>query len=146
MPLDQGQLRDSLKPLFQPGSMPTADAVGAWARAYIPYASQAIAGALKLVTPLSPVPGAGADFFEAIDQSFRAMWMATGWAGPAVVGAVTIVPPLGPYLKAYSAILLTSFDRELALSSIAVALHTYTLSIIVTATPATGTPFPVPLT
>lgn len=146
MPLSPDKLRNSLKPLFQPGSMPSADAVGDWLRAYIPYANDAVAGALKLTAPLSPAPGAGATFYDALDAALRVMWMTSAWVGPAATGVIAAVPPVQPFIQVLSATLITSFDRDLALSSIAVALHTYTLSIVVTVTPAMGTPFPAPLT
>lgn len=145
MALDSDGLRNYLHPLFQPESMPTSDAVGDWCRAYVKYAQNAVAGAVKLASPLLPAPGSGGTFYDALDAAFRSMWTATAWVGPGATGVVTVVPPLQPFLLAPASILIVSPDRDLALSSIAVALHTYTLSIVVTVTPASGTPVPTPL-
>lgn len=142
MALDQGLLEDSLRPLFQPETMPTSDPVGDWSRAYVKYAQSAVAGAVVMTAPLVPSPDPGGTFYDALDAAFRSMWTATVWAGPGATGVVATVPPLQPFLSALAPSLILSPDRDLALSSIAVALHTYTLSIVVTVTPASGTPVP----
>lgn len=146
MSLQLSVLRSGLRPLFDPATMPTsaADAIVRWAQAYIPYASAAVAGG-AVPALLSPVP-AGGPFYQALDDSFRTMWMATPWTGPGLVGTTAAVPSLAPLLEANRARLVQSRDPELALSLIADALHTYTLSITVSVVPPSGTPAIVPLT
>lgn len=128
--------------------MPRGDLRGcvlAWTTAYVTYAAGAIAGGL-LPAAIVPVGADGPDFFTALDSALRQMWMAVAWASPGLTGVTTVVPPLQPLLAAPSATLFASSDPQLAPTLIADALHTYTLSIVVTVTPATGTPYPAPLT
>jgi hypothetical protein len=143
--LSRASLRQGIRSLFEPGTMPSDDVAGPWCSAYASYAVGALAGPVTLVGSLVPVSGKG-PFFDILDSSFRAMWMSAVWAGPGVTAITTVVPPLQPSLQALIPQLMTSFDRELGPSLIAEAIHTYTLSIIVTVTPATGTPFTVTLT
>lgn len=145
MPLTSATLRAAIRPLFEPGTMPSSDVIGAWCRAYASYANGAIAGAVKLAAPLVPPSGDGS-FFNSLDSAFRTMWMSAVWVGPGVTAATTVVPPLQPVLLALSPTLTVSFDREQAATLIAEALHTYTLSITVTITPASGTPVIATLT
>ncbi len=122
-----------------------SDVIRMWSQAYCRYAQAAVAGG-TLPAGLIPQATDGPDFFTALDQSLRTVWMAVAWAGPGLVGTTLLVPPLLPFLLGPSATLFTSPDPQLALSLIADALHTYTLSITVTVVPATGTPLIVPLT
>lgn len=147
MSLTKSVLRDSLRPFFDPKTMPTggvANAVRQWVAAYAVYGQSAIAGG-AIPSPLVPV-GAAGRFSDAFDQALRNMWMGVAWTGPALVGVTLLVPPLTPILESVGTVLLKSRDPGQALSLITDALHTYTLSITVTVTPATGTPVVVPLT
>lgn len=146
MPLSPQRLRAALSPLFQDGTMPQAgpDAVARWGRAYATYAQDALAGG-TLPGPLVPQPVSG-EFLQALDASLRAMWMAAVWTGPGLAGTTAVVPALVPYLLSHAGQLNRSFDRELALSLITEAVHTYTLSITVSVVPPSGTPSIVPLT
>lgn len=146
MSLDPEMLKRGLRPLFQPASMPVsaADAIIRWCLAYIPYAQAAVAGGVVPVA-LSPVPASG-PFYQALDDSFRLMWLATPWVGPPLTGVTAFVPPLVPFLEARRTALMQLRDPEQALSLIADALHTYTLSITVSVVPPTGTPTIAPLT
>lgn len=143
--LSKSTLEQSLRPLFDPPTMPREDVVGAWCRAIIPYAQAAIAGPVALVAPLSPVSLNG-DFLSSLDVALRTMWTSAVWAGPAVTAVTTLVPPVAPFVMASAPVLIVNSDPELGRKLIAEAIHTYTLSIVVTVTPATGTPFAVPLT
>lgn len=145
MPLTSAALRQAIRPLFDQASMPSSDAVGAWCRVYAPYVRDVIAGPVTLSAPLTPGSGSGT-FFDALDAALRTMWTSAAWVGPGVTAVTTLVPPLQPLLLALSPTLLASFDPEQAASLIAEALHTYTLSIVVTVTPASGTPFIANLT
>ena len=144
MPLRSADLRQALRPLFDPSSMPSEDAIRAWCEAYASYAGKAIAGPVTLPTGIQYIPTSG-EFFTALDSAFRAMWTAAKWIGPGVTAVTAVVPPLQPYFAALSPAIMSSYDPEVAPSLIAEALHTYTLSITVTVTPATGTPFIVTL-
>lgn len=142
--LDAGNLRAALRPLFDPASMPSANALGVWVRSYAEYAKTAIAGPVALAAPLSS-PASGPFTFAALDSALQTMWMAAIWVGPGVTAVTTAVPPLTPLLVALAPSLIVSYDTELAPTLIAEALHTYTLSVVVTVTPATGSPFPATL-
>jgi hypothetical protein len=108
-------------------------------QAYVSYAQSAIAGPVTLA---SLQPSASGPFsYDALDEALRTMWTAAVWVGPGVTAVTTIVPPVQPYLLAIAPPLLVSFDVEQAPTLIAEALHTYTLNVVVTVTPATGTPF-----
>lgn len=120
--------------------MPGSNAVDAWVTAYARYAKDATAGVVALASPLSSAGGSGPMFFDRLDSALRSLWMSAVWAGPGVTALTTVVPPLQPFLAVASATLSTSLDRELAATLIAEALHTYTLSVVVTITPASGTP------
>lgn len=147
MSLIKDSLSSSLRPFFDPRTMPrggVADTVRQWVTAYAVYGQTAIAGG-TLPSPLTPGAADGR-FSVALDRALRAMWMGVAWIGPALVGSTLLVPPLTPALEGIGAILLSSRDPAQALSLITDALHTYTLSITVTVTPATGTPVVVPLT
>jgi len=146
--LNPATLRNALAPLFVPATMPRGDmqsCVQQWVSAYASYASAAIAGGL-LPAAIVPTTASGPDFFTALDQALRQMWMAVAWAAPGLVGVTTVVPPLQPFLVASAPTIFASSDPQLAPTLIADALHTYTLSIVVTVTPATGAPYPAPLT
>lgn len=148
MPLATPLIRQAIAPLFAENGMPSDDPVGKWCAAYANAVRLVMAGPAMLAGGLVPGHGSGDGFFGKLDAAFRTMWMSAVWVGPGVVAALaTVVPPLQPFLLALSPSLIVSFDRELAPSLIAEALHTYTLSIIVTVTPPPpGVPFPVPLT
>ncbi len=145
--LIKSELRQALRPLFEPGTMPSADTVGAWCRAYATYAQKAMAmaGAVVLAAPLVPSSAPG-QFYTALDIALRNMWMTAIWVGPGVAAVTAIVPSVIPFLTALAPALGSTFDRELAPTLIAEALHTYTLSIIVSVIPPTGSPIPTPLT
>ncbi len=145
MPLSVQTLKQSLRPLFQPDTMPSKDVIGAWCKAYAPYASVATAGVVALPAGLVPSTASG-EFFSALDTAFRTMWMSAAWVGPGVTAVTSVVPPLQPFLAALAPTLLTSYNREQGLSLIAEAIHTYTLSIVVAVTPPSGTPVPTKLT
>lgn len=119
--------------------MPGTDPLGAWMTAYVTYAQAAVAGPVTLAAPLTTVSGPFT--YDVLDSALRTMWTAAVWVGPGVSAVTTAVPPVQPFLQALAPSLLSSFDVELAPTLIAEALHTYTLSIVVTVTPATGTPF-----
>ncbi len=141
----KGDLRQAMRHLFEPGTMPSDDPVRDWCTAYALYGQKALAGVAALSSPL--VPGsAGGEFLDALDSAMRKMWMSAVWVGPGVTAATSVVPPLQPFLIALAPSLITSYDRELAPTLIAEALHTYTLSIVVSVVPASGTPVPTPLT
>ena len=147
MSLVRDALSNSLRSFFDPKTMPkggVSETVRQWVTAYAAYGQAAIAGG-TLPSPLVP-GGADGRFDVALDQALRTMWMGVAWTGPALVGVTLLVPPLVPALEAVGATLLTSRDPAQALSLITDALHTYTLSITVTVTPAAGTPVVVPLT
>lgn len=143
--LSKQALRDAIRPLFQIDTMPTDDPVGDWCRAYSSYAQSATAGVAALAAPLVAGSASG-QFSTALDASIRAMWMSAVWVGPAITAVTSVVPPLMPFLLAVAPTLNVSYDRELGPTLIADALHTYTLSIIVSVVPASGTPVPTPLT
>lgn len=137
--LNPAALRESIRPFFSPGTMPRGpmpQVVVEWALAYITYAQTAVAGPC-LPGPLSPVPAEG-EFFRAMDDSLRAMWLATPWAGPGFVGTTASVPSLAAHMEANMARLLQSYDPDLALSVITDVLHTYTTQITVTLTSVGG--------
>lgn len=142
MPLSAADLRRIMKPLFEPQTMDTSDPLGAWVRAYSKYASRGVAGPVALATPLTSAlsgPFTISTFSTAVTQ----MWTNAAWTGPGVTAVTTLIPPLDPILLSLAPTLVASYDPELAPTLIAEALHTYTLSVVVTVTPATGTPFPV---
>lgn len=139
--LTSAGLRAAIRPLFDPPTMPAADPLGGWMKAYASYAQDAIAGPVVLASPLV-TQGTGLFTFDILDAALRAMWTAAAWIGPGVTAATTLVPPLSPLLLALTPTLVASYDPELAPTLIAEALHTYTLSVVVTVTPASGTPFP----
>ncbi len=120
-------------------------AVGDWVTAYARYAKDAVAGGTK-PTALVPAPGPNGSFFDSLDASLRAMWMAVAWVGPSLVGTTLLVPPLAPLLLVAAGTIIKSRDPDLALSLITDALHTYTLSITVTVVPPSGTATVAPLT
>jgi len=122
----------------------SAEAVRLWAQAYASYAKSAVAGG-TVPTALAPIPTAG-PFFDALDQTLRAMWTAVAWAGPGLAGTTTLVPLLSPALRAVGQSQLRNTDPERALSAIADALHTYTLGIAVTVVTPAGVPSVVPVT
>lgn len=140
-----GTLRSTMRPIFEPATMPADDPVRSWCTAYATYAQTAFAGTLLLAGPLTVV-SSGGPFYDALDTSLRTMWMSARWIGPGLTGMTSIVPSVKPFLAAVAPSLLASYDRELAPTLIAEALHTYTLSIIVSVVPPVGSPFPVPLT
>lgn len=147
MSLFKAVLVESIRPLFHPETMPggaVSDAVRQWITAYVRYAGAAIAGG---TTPSGLIPGGSSGRFSAaLDQALRTMWMAAAWIGPGLTGTTLLVPPLVPALEAVGSILILSRSPEQALSLIADALHTYTLSITVTVVPPSGTPVIAPLT
>ena len=145
MPLTSADLRQGIRHLFDSDSMPSSDAIGTWVAAYIPYAQAAVAGAAALSSPLPKTVGDGPLFFDQLDSALRTMWTGAVWAGPALTAVTTLVPPLQPFLATAISTLTTSYDREQAATLIAEALHTYTLSVVVTVTPASGTPAPTTL-
>ena len=133
MSLAKAALLESLRPLFQPKTMPSggvSDAVRQWVSAYIAYAEKATAGG-TVPSPLVP-GGASGRFSVALDQALRTMWMAAAWTGPGLAGTTLLVPPLVPLLETVGTTLLKSRDQGQALSLISDALHTYTLGITVT--------------
>lgn len=138
------RLRDSLRPLYTPGTMPSADPVLEWVQAYMPYANDALAGVTKLASPLVP-QGSPGDFPVALDAALRSVWMKAAWVGPGATGVTAIVPPFVPFLMQNTITMLQTRDREAALAAIAQSIHTYTLSITVTVTTATGVTTVVPL-
>lgn len=131
------RLRDALRPLYTPGTMPADDPVLEWVEAYARYANDALAGPTKLASPLI-TQGTAGDFLTALDMALRTAWMKAAWVGPGLVGVTTLVPPIGPFLLQNAPALLSSYDREAALAAIAQSIHTYTLSITVTVTTASG--------
>ncbi len=140
-------LRASLSPFFRAETMPrgsVAECVRQWGVAYAGYANFATAGVAKLTLPLNPI-GVGGQFFQAIDTSFRTMWMTANWIGPGVTGTTATVPPLVPILSANAQTLMQSRDPQQALTLIVEALHTYTLSVTVALVTAAGTPTTVPV-
>ncbi len=143
--LVKAELRQAMRPLFEPGTMPSDDPVGDWVKAYAVYAQKAIAGPVALSAPLVPST-AGGQFIVGFDAALRKMWMSAVWVGPGVTALTSVVPPVQPFILALAPTLITSFDREQAATLIAEALHTYTLSIVVSVVPASGTPVPTPLT
>lgn len=148
MPLDPGALKAALAPLFNPQTMPTGpipSVVQAWTTAYIKYASAATAGGTVPTTSLQPQSTPGPDFYTALDAGLRLLWMPVPWAGTPGTGVTLLVPPLLPLILPTTAVILQSDDPQVAISLIAAALHTYTLSITVTLTPPSGTPAVVPL-
>lgn len=146
MTVSADALRSALRPLFSPSGMPgsAAAAIDSWAKAYASYAKSAIAGG-TVPAVLSPVPVPGR-FFDAIDQTLGSMWMGVPWAGPGLIGATSVVPPLSPVLQAVGIGLLADRNPERALSAIADALHTYTLGITVTVVTAAGVSSVAPVT
>lgn len=140
----KADLKQVMKPLFDPRSMPSDDPVGDWCKAYAIYAQKAMAGAVALSAPLVPSSVAG-QFYVALDAALRKMWMTAIWIGPGVTAVTAVVPPVMPFLMALAPALISTFDPELAPSLIAEALHTYTLSIIVSVIPPTGAPVPTSL-
>lgn len=145
MPLAAPLIRKAIAPLFTKEGMPSDDPIGKWCAAYADAVKAVIAGPVKLAAGLVPQHGAGDGFFGLLDAAFRTMWTTAVWVGPGVTAVTAVVPPLQPFLLALSPALMVSFDPELAPTLFAAALHTYTLSITVTITPPTGTPFIVPL-
>lgn len=139
-------LKSGIRPFFSPGGMPKSalEAIKSWSQAYAAYAQSALAGGV-VPAALAPVPVPG-KFFDALDQTLKAMWMAAAWAGPALVGVTAVVPPLAPVLQAVGTSQLKNRDPEKALSAIADALHTYTLGIMVTVTTAAGVSSVAPVT
>lgn len=135
--LSPDQLSESLRPLFTPGTMPVGSPIDVWARAYVGYAQDATAGPALLTSPLVLPPASG-DFLSGLDEVLRGTWMSAIWAGPGVTGVTSIVPGLAPFFMESSGILVGSLDRELALTAIVKSIHTYTLSITVVLTSATG--------
>jgi hypothetical protein len=119
------------------------EAIDSWAKAYASYAQSAIAGGTVPIA-LAPVAVQG-PFFEALDQTLKAMWMASAWIGPGLTGVVSAVPVLSPVLRVVGTSQLKNRDPEAALSEIADALHTYTLGVAVTITTAAGVSSVVPL-
>jgi hypothetical protein len=146
VPLAAPLIKRAIAPLFTKDGMPSEDPIGKWCTAYADAVKTVLAGPVKLAAGLVPQHGGGDGFFGKLDAAFRTMWMSAVWVGPGVTAVTTVVPPLQPFLLALTPALITSFDRDIAPSLIAEALHTYTLSITVTVTPPTGTPFIVPLT
>lgn len=141
MPLAASDLRREIRSLFDPSGMPSSGAVEAWVRSYSRYAQSAAAGgAVTLGSPLSAVIPNGSSFFDQLDSALRSLWTSAVWVGPGVTAVTTAVLPLQPFITPVSSALNVSFDRELAATLIAEALHTYTLSVVVTITPASGTP------
>lgn len=137
-------LRSSLAPLFDGPTMPSTAAVSRWLDAYIPYASNAIAGG-TVPTLLKPPSGEG-DFFTGLEAALLQLWTTAVWAGPGLTGITTFIPPLAPVLIAAGAQLIASTDASFGLHLLAESLHTYTLSIVVTITTASGVSSPAPLT
>jgi hypothetical protein len=126
--------------------MPTGDSAEVtrrWAVAYSSYARLATAGGTVPTVP-SPL-GVPGSFFEALQASLLAMWTVTPWLGPGLVGTTTLVPPLAPLLQTAGKALIKSRDPQQALSSIANALHTYTLGIAVTVVTPAGVSSVVPV-
>lgn len=143
MSLDINVLKGALAPFFMPATMPRGglgETVGEWVSAYIRYGMMAHAAGVVPVK-LSTVSIKNGDFIGSLDSSLRAVWLASTWAGPGLVGSTSFVPPLGPAMFPITRMLLVSRDADLALSSIVAALHTYTLGIVVTIVPSSGTPF-----
>lgn len=140
MPLAAATLRQAMRSLFDSNTMPTGDPLGDWMRAYVSYAQSGIAGPVALAQDL--VVGSGPFTLDVLDAALRTMWTAAVWAGPGVTAVTSLVPPVQPLLLAIAPTLNASYDVELAPTLIAEALHTYTLSVVVTVTPATGAPFP----
>jgi hypothetical protein len=138
------RLRDSIRPFYDPKTMPTGDVVLAWVRAYVVYANDALAGATKLAVPLVP-QGASGNFPVAIDMALRSTWLAASWVGPGLTGKTTLVPPFVPFLLQHASTLIANRDAEAALAAIAQSIHTYTLSITVTVVTAAGAASVVPL-
>lgn len=133
MTLDPVTLRDSIASFFDSRTMPTGpvpSVVQQWATAYAKYGIAANAGPTLPISLIAP-PGPVDQFSASLDSALRAMWMSVAWVGPSLIGTTLIVPPLNPILDAVSTQLIKSRDRELALSLITNALHTYTLGITV---------------
>lgn len=146
MSLQVSNLRQSLGSLFDQSTMPNdqATAVQRWASAYALYAQKAQAGPLILSGPLRTVVAPGT-FIESLDGTLRTAWATATWLGPGATGITAAVPPLRAYLTPLTTSLISSYDRDLAPTLIAEALHTYTMNVVVTVTPLTGTPFPMTL-
>lgn len=139
------RLRESLRPLFTPGTMPGKDAATRWLSAYTAYANDAVAGVTQLAAPLVPREVTG-DFLVGLDGALMSTWMNAAWVSLGATGVTTFVPPFAPYLLSSSAVLLRrSTDPQQALTAIAQSIHTYTLSITVTVTTASGVTTVVPL-
>jgi hypothetical protein len=120
--------------------MPTFDPLGDWIRAYSQYASVGVAGPAVLAVPLTSA-AVGQFTIQGFSRALMEMWTAAVWVGPGVTAVTSVVPPFEPLLIALTPTLNVSYDPELAPTLIAKALHTYTLSVVVTVTPATGIPF-----
>lgn len=145
--LSKDLLQGSLRQFFSPSTMPrgsVAEVVSQWASSYIKYASFAVAGGTILVSPLQAIPVGGA-FFNAIDQSFRSLWMSAVWAAPGMVGKTFFVPSLVPLLQKNAGELISSRDPDRALTLIVESLHSYTLGITVSVVGPSGTPVIVPI-
>lgn len=130
------RLKDALRPLFTPGTMPT-DALDAWTRAYAVYAADAVAGPTMPASPPVPPPASG-DFLTALDGAIRGMWMGVSWVGPGATGVTTLVPDLRPALMVNASRIDGRISSEEALDAIVQSIHTYTLSITVTVSTASG--------
>lgn len=135
--LSKELLRSSLADMFDPASMPREDAVGQWVNRYLPYARMANAGP-ALVVQISPIVIQTLDFFSSLDASLSATWQTCIWAGLGVTGVTSVVPPLSPSLLSIGSSLIASQDPGLGLQLITEAIHTYTLSIVVTVLSAAG--------
>lgn len=147
MSLNRDVLKGALAPFFVPATMPSGQqsvVVGKWISAYITYARSALAAVTSPVG-LSATSVDGGDFIGSLDASLRSMWQSTAWVGPGVTGSTSFVPPLRPIMLPTMQRLQTSRDADLALTLIVDALHTYTLGIVVTIIPSSGTPFTVSL-
>lgn len=145
MTLPVEALKSALKPLFDSATMPKSalDAIKSWANAYASYAQSAVAGGTIPAT-LAPIPVAGG-FFEALEQTLKAMWTATAWLGPGLTGTTTVIPPLAASLGDVGKEQVKNREPQKALSAIADALHTYTLGIKVTVVTPAGVSSVVPL-
>jgi hypothetical protein len=143
--LAKSELKQAMQHLFDPASMPADNSVADWCRSYAKYAQKAMAGAVVLASPLVPQSSAG-KFLPSLDVALKAMWMSAVWVGPGVTAVTSVVPSVQPFLAGLAPVLVTSFDRGLAATLIADALHTYTLSIVVSVIPPTGTPILITLT
>jgi hypothetical protein len=142
--LSAGALRAAVGGFFSPAGMPRVAAVSKWAAAYASYAQSAVAGGTTLTGPLSPAAVETGDFFADLDSTLRAMWMSATWVGPGLTGTTASVPSLSAALRSNGSRLVRSSDPGLALQLTTDALHTYTLSIIVTVvSPAGSSPMPL---